>query len=161
MPKYKTHLVGGLVTFFLVKKSLDLSQIWKINLSTEQTIILLFFSLFGSLFPDIDTKSKIQKIFYSFIFLGLFILLINKSWILLGFSSLIALLPLLVNHRGIFHKFWFIASLAIILGFLSEIFFHKDDAIIILSVLFFTSGAFSHIALDYGILRFIKRKILK
>ena len=161
MPKYKTHLFAGFVTFAILKKSISMMQIPQNNFSAHETLVLLFFCLFGSLFPDIDTKSKIQKIFYIFFFLALFVLLINKNWLLLGISSLIALTPLLVNHRGIFHRLWFITSIAIATGILFANFYNQYQHVVLYSVLFFSAGSFSHIALDYGVIRFIKRKILK
>ena len=161
MPKYKTHLFAGFITFAFLKQFSRIIQIPPNPFTAHETVILLFFCLFGSLFPDIDTKSKIQKIFYIFFFLAIFVLLINKNWLLLGISSLIAMTPLLVNHRGIFHRLWFITSIAIATGILFANFHNQYQHIVLYSVLFFSAGAFSHIALDYGVIRFIKRKILK
>src|SRR5438309_2217826 len=62
MPGYKGHLVGGTVAFGLLFFAL-------VGVVVRQPSMLiagewLLFALAGSLFPDIDIKSKGQKYFY-------------------------------------------------------------------------------------------------
>jgi len=67
MPGYKGHLVGGTVAYGLLFFGL-------VGVVVKQPSMLtagewLLFALAGSLFPDIDIKSKGQKYFYYVIFL--------------------------------------------------------------------------------------------
>ena len=59
MPNYKGHIVGGTVTYLVVLQVIKHAQ-------PNIHVVLqgLVFCLLGSLFPDIDVKSKGQKIFY-------------------------------------------------------------------------------------------------
>jgi hypothetical protein len=70
----------------------------------------------------------------------------------------IALFPLFVRHRGIFHRVWFIVLLcgvaACITPFLSPLHVH----LVVWDMFFFALGALSHIWLDFGIKRMIRFK---
>lgn len=152
MPNYKTHLVGGFATFIallLVLKSA--------NTTAFNVIQWLIICLLGSLFPDVDTKSKIQKIFYTgFVILLFFLMSLNKLKLAL-FLSIISLSPLVVNHRGIFHKAWFIILITVAFVFFSvEIKLFHSCSEITIPALFFTAGALSHIVLDMGIKQLFK-----
>lgn len=63
MPNYKKHLVGGSIVYAaLIYTTSELNLIpTDINIQLQT----LAACLIGSLFPDIDTKSKIQKYIYS------------------------------------------------------------------------------------------------
>ena len=145
MPNYKKHLFAGFITYS--------SLIFILNLNTTifKLIKLLCCCLFGSLFPDIDTKSKIQKIFYfCILILYIFLFLKNQNKLITLFSF-ITLIPIIVNHRGIFHKSWFVILISITPIIITKLFFPKELSDTILSCLFFICGAISHIALDLGI----------
>lgn len=152
MPNYKKHLVGGFATYttllFLLKS---------VNPTLTSAIQWLVICLLGSLFPDVDTKSKIQKIFYTgFLILLFFLISINKFKLAL-FLSVISLSPLVVNHRGIFHKAWFIIFITIAFVFFSvEIKLFHSTSEITIPALFFTAGALSHIILDMGVKQLFK-----
>jgi hypothetical protein len=153
MPNYKGHLVGGLATYTVL--------LFLLCRSTNPTLISamqwLVICLLGSLFPDVDTKSKIQKIFYTSFVLLLFCLISWNKLKLALFLSLISLSPLVVNHRGIFHKAWFIIAITVAFVFFSvEIKLFHSCSEITIPALFFTAGALSHIVLDMGIKQLFK-----
>ena len=151
MPNYKAHLAGGAATFILILATINKLQITKI--ATNQILLYLTFCLFGSVFPDIDTKSKIQKYLYLFLFLTIIVTILFKNWILLSLLSFIAFIPLLVNHRGLTHKLWFIITIPFAIPILI---FSYDRSLLIPAVtsyLFFVAGAISHLILDFGFKR--------
>ena len=152
MPNYKTHLVGGFATFIAL-----LLVLKNANTTAFNIIQWLIICLLGSLFPDVDTKSKIQKIFYTgFVILLFFLMSLNKLKLAL-FLSVISLSPLIVNHRGIFHKAWFLILITIAFVFFAvEIKLCKSCYDFAIPALFFTAGALSHIVLDMGIKQLFK-----
>ncbi len=148
MPKYKAHLSGGFITFFLVVVIANYFNCFR-YLSWQQTFTYLTLCLIGSLFPDIDTKSKIQKWIYYPLFLVIIISVLTKNWTLLSFLSIIAIFPMLVNHRGITHRLWFI----LLAPAIPLLIFHYNAATFpnaFRGYFFFVMGAVSHILLDFG-----------
>ena len=150
MPGYKGHLAGGCVVY-----SICLFALHATHPSIPLALGWFAATCAGSLFPDIDIKSKGQKYFY-------WILLLLLVWSIWRFKQLstharfdlvagiaiIALLPLLVRHRGVTHKPWFILVLSFglwmtFIGFLPD---YSSEIFIFL--LFFVVGAMSHIWLD-------------
>ncbi len=104
MPGYKGHLAGGAVAAGLAGGGLYWFggyQPGPPTLAAMGGLVLL-----GSLFPDVDTDSKGQHVFYTilavldlaFIVRGLY------RWAaLLGF---VAMLPAIGSHRGWTHTWW-------------------------------------------------------
>ncbi|MDR3647375.1 MAG: metal-dependent hydrolase [Candidatus Babeliales bacterium] len=152
MPNYKGHLVGGFATYIVL-----LFLLRSTNPSLITAAQWLVICLLGALFPDVDTKSKIQKIFYTgFVILLFFLISLNKLKLAV-FLSVISLSPLVVNHRGIFHKAWFIILITVaFVIFTVEIKLFHSCSEITIPALFFTAGALSHIILDMGIKQLFK-----
>lgn len=158
MPKYKTHLFGGFSTFILlIFFGVQLGSLTQI--SWQQVLIGLFLCLVGSLFPDIDTNSVIQKILYLSLFPAILIALFSKSWTLFFLFSTLAIAPIFTRHRGITHRAWFLLILPLV--FL-VVFFDchtKISKTFLIYYLCFTAGALSHLILDFGFKRaFFHRK---
>jgi hypothetical protein len=109
----------------------------------------LFFTLAGSLFPDIDIKSKGQKYFY-YIILILFVLLMGHGkYQMLSCISFIIITPMLSRHRGIFHSVWLLIVLPITIWAFMSIFFPVMIRPLLINMLFFIAGALSHVLLDH------------
>jgi len=161
MPKYKAHLTAGLVTFILTHKAILYFSPKIYNEYQSNLFLYLSLCLFGSLFPDIDTKSKIQKFFYIFTFSITSVLIISKEWFALSITTPIIFLPLLVNHRSIFHKIWFLSLIATSSLIAMHSYFNYNMQNTLFLLVFFITGCLSHIILDYGIIRFFKQKIIK
>lgn len=151
MPNYKKHLVGGFATY-----SVLLFLLRSFNPTFIYAIEWLGLCLFGSLFPDVDTKSKIQKIFYISLLLTLFLLMSQNKLHLCLFLSFLGFSPLIVNHRGLFHKAWFLIAIATIFGCILIKYNYMNSTIMTLHALFFIAGALSHIVLDMGIKQLFK-----
>jgi len=153
MPGYKGHVAGGLVAYALVMYLLS-----GLNPSSCTALEWLMFTLAGSLFPDIDIKSKGQKWFYWLIFVCFVMLLVCKRYALLAVLGIGALIPMMVRHRGIFHQLWFVLAVpcAVTLGV--AIWAPAYTQIAVLDALFFTAGAVSHLWLDLGVRRMVRSK---
>lgn len=147
MPAYDKHLIGGLATFLVASIIIGTK-----NVSNATCIQWLFFCLFGSLFPDIDTKSHIQKWFYASAFLTICFLYfsgnsISPAWALLA-------LPLFVRHRGLFHSPKFLLILSVGLAILFQLNGYQNNQDYRTLALFFLLGTYSHIILDIGLKKF-------
>ena len=155
MPGYKTHLLAGAVLaaalIYLLASFTSLAPIMP-----STSLEWLCCTLFGSLFPDIDIKSKIQIKLTSLLILVLTVLIIFKKYKLALILTLISLFPVLAKHRTIFHSPVFICFLASLVAISTAIYQPVLLTRVILDLLFFIIGAFSHIYLDMGLKRFIK-----
>lgn len=153
MPQYKTHVLGGLCSFAILRFVLH-----GYNPTFAASCEWLLFAILGSLFPDVDIKSKGQKIFYRFLMiLFVYYAFVQKVYHLSVIGCL-AIFPLLVRHRGIFHRIWFIVLLGVAMILWAYFTFSRYTFIVFWDAIFFTSGAISHIWLDVGIKRMIKNK---
>lgn len=143
MPNYRGHIVGGCVTFallfFLVSSAYT---------SYTTAAEWLLCTLAGSLFPDIDTKSRGQRYFYWIVLSMLLYLIVQSRLDLLALVSVCAVTPLLVRHRGIFHQARFILFLTIGLWVTIRIGAPHLARSLLSDLVFFTAGALSHIWLD-------------
>ena len=148
MPNYKGHLVGGCVTY-------------AITLCAVQMMRPVYFSFFtaaewfactlaGSLFPDIDIKSKGQKYFYWCILLLLLIVTFQRRFAELAVVSILAVTPMLVKHRGLFHRAWFIIAMPLAVWFVVTLHMPALRTSLLFDTIFFITGALSHLWLDLG-----------
>jgi LexA-binding, inner membrane-associated putative hydrolase len=154
MPGYKGHLVGGCCTYGIILGTLHALNS-DFNPSFSTLMLWLMISVAGALFPDIDTKSKGQKYFYWVLFWFLMWRIIQFKKIpsddcfnIVALTAIIALIPLLVPHRGITHQEWFIASIAGAAWVVLCRLFPCHASAIPLQLTFFVAGACSHIWLD-------------
>ena len=150
MPGYKGHIAGGIVV------SIPLVYVFSSHATLFTATTWFLFSIAGALFPDVDTKSKGQKWFYRIVVPVLFLFLLIKRFLSFTVLALIAFLPLLVNHRGVFHRLWFVTLPPIaIVGFLTwyKIAYFRTASLL---AVFFVAGAISHLVLDFGFSRTFK-----
>lgn len=145
MPGYKAHLAAG---FAVAVPILYLFR----NQATCLAILFVWmgFALAGSLFPDIDTTSKGQKWFFRFWLVVLLILLFLKLYLFFIVSALFSTAPLIVNHRGVFHKSWFLILIPCCVGVVFAWYFPEQWRFIFFDTLFFVVGTLSHLLLDFG-----------
>lgn len=144
MPGYKTHLVGGAVAFgiaaFVTRHMQRASA-----LSLAEWFIS---TLLGSLFPDVDTKSKGQGLFYRALLILMVWLFFTQSYQAAIVLSIAGMVPLLVHHRGLFHRAWFLLGC----GLLALLWVYRASPLYALpffwDVFYFFVGALSHIFLD-------------
>ena len=154
MANYKGHIAGALVvtaayaaalTFVPVQRFVETAGV----LRSWQAVFAIFVIgiLFG-LFPDVDTNSKAQDIFFAIVF-PLTVLLIWQDYIqAAAYLGLIAMLPIVGHHRGWTHKVWsmFVIPLPILL-----VPYLYNDKILPASLVYYGAavvGYFSHLLLD-------------
>ena len=104
MPGYKGHLVGGALIGAAVLGGLTWSGVYSPD--TPQMAVLGSLVLLGSLFPDVDTDSRGQHIFYLTLAVLDFAFIVQgyyKWAAILGFA---AMFPALGPHRGWTHTWW-------------------------------------------------------
>lgn len=110
MPGYKGHIVGATAAagFYVGGLALAPESIIKTQnpvVSDPQLLFLIFVTaiLFG-LFPDVDTNSKGQDLFYLVAFIVDIVLIYNDQLAAAAFLGLLAMLPILGHHRGWTHS---------------------------------------------------------
>lgn len=153
MSNYKGHLGGGLVSFALLITAFSL---FHIRIPVPH-LFLLGICLFGSLFPDIDTKSKIQIHGSRVVFLVFGALILLKKWYLASILGFLLCIPLIVHHRTLTHKTWFIVLVPSICYMLALLYRPLWAISVVWYGIFFVAGAFSHLVLDYGFKKALKR----
>jgi len=157
MPNYRTHLLGGAVSFVIVYKLAGYCSPEPIqNLSIIGGLGL---ALLGSIFPDIDVPSRMQTIFYRSMIVVLITTLIFKLWKLFIGASALSCIILFIRHRTITHQIWFLITFPLALLFLIK---NKTSFSLNLLMFFyacFVLGALSHILLDFGIKRLFRRRL--
>lgn len=136
MPGFRVHLFGGICSFLLITALLKFNGLVLLNLPLNLVICLI-----ASIFPDIDTKSKMQLWFYRLLAVLALILALLKCWSFLIILVPILIFPLIINHRGITHKFWFI-------GLISLLIYLFLPCLGYLPSVYFLFGALSHILFD-------------
>lgn len=154
MPQYKTHIVGGafffLIAFFCVQAFYDIS----LTTACEWLVC----AVLGSLFPDVDITSKGRKIFYRVMGPLFIYCMVQQNSMYMSIVGSIALFPLFVRHRGIFHRVWFIIALMGVIVSMTAYCSPCHAHAVAWDMLFFTVGALSHIWLDFGIKRMVHLK---
>lgn len=162
MASYRGHLVGGFVAaagYTVAVTMLPVAQMAEYAhiLSGWEAIAAVFIiAILFSLFPDVDTKSKGQLLFYWAVFILDGLLIWTRHLEAAAYLGLIAILPLLGHHRGITHSKLaaFIVPLPIII-----IPYLYNDKMLPISVIYYGAavvGYLSHLLLDGMIIRWFR-----
>ena len=146
MPGYKKHIAAGIGSYVALIACLSIRSI-----SLLRAAEWLFFMLLGSLFPDIDIKSKGQLLFYHIGLLILLFCMLFSQWRTVGIMSISLCLPLLVRHRGIFHNFWLISGITLSAVFYAASLWPRAQYSLFSDAFFFLAGVASHLILDKGV----------
>mgnify|MGYP001148940963 CR=1 FL=1 len=162
MANWKGHVVGGValggayaaaVSFAPVEhfaETAGLLQDWQ-----ALAAILVISTLFA-LFPDIDTNSKGQNIFFG-LALAVDVLLIWNGYMqAAAYLGLIAMLPIVGKHRGWTHSKP--AMLLVPLPIVIVPYLHNDN-ILPISLIYYgaaVAGYFSHLLLDGLIIKWFR-----
>ncbi|MBM3892852.1 metal-dependent hydrolase [Candidatus Dependentiae bacterium] len=146
MPNSRVHLLAGGIVFaglYCIMKQTSLMT----GFGLPQHTFLLGVTLLGSIFPDIDVASNMQKTFYkSMIFILPISFIINRRafFVLLFLCGLFQVL----RHRGITHNpvFLIVTPLAIAGLVAHQQPGHMNE--LLTSCIFLSTGALSHVGLD-------------
>jgi hypothetical protein len=164
MPGYKGHIAGavvvnaayvGAVHAFSPATITDTANL----LSDTQMLAGLFVIaiLFG-LWPDVDTNSKGQDIFYGMAFIADVLLLASGRVEAAAILGLLAMTPILSKHRG-----WTHSKLAMILvpaPFLIVPYLYRPEILHVALLIYgaAVAGYFSHLLLDGKLVRWFHIK---
>lgn len=154
MANYRGHIAGGValsaiyagaISFLPIERFAEAAGV----LGNWQALAAVFVIgiLFG-LFPDVDTNSKAQDMFFGIVF-PLNILLIWQGYIeAAAYLGLIAMLPIVGHHRGWTHKKWAMVVIPLPILLIPYLY---NDAILPASAVYYgaaVTGYFSHLLLD-------------
>jgi hypothetical protein len=148
MPLYKGHLLGGFVGG--VSLLFLLSKIVVYSLPALTALEWLLCALAGSLFPDVDTKSKGQKYFYWLMVVLILLSLCKGNLNCAIYLILFSILPLIVQHRGLFHCTWFLVVVPLGAASLATVYLPVYRSFLLYDAAFFIVGALSHLLMDFG-----------
>lgn len=113
MSNFRGHVGGASVvaTAYLAL----LSLVFAVNLIPDTRaifngfsfpIVLVALTVMFGIFPDIDTNSKAQDVFYWLLFSADLALILTDQFRLAAYFGLLAMLPVLTHHRGWTHAKW-------------------------------------------------------
>ena len=117
MSMFREHWIGGLVAysaFFVVSliATITVSLVYAVPMTWNPTLSLhplkaigcfAIAVLFG-LWPDVDIKSKSQKLFYKILFvLNVVLIVVWQKYLESALLGLFAMLPIMSKHRGWTH----------------------------------------------------------
>ncbi|HSX00317.1 MAG TPA: metal-dependent hydrolase [Patescibacteria group bacterium] len=165
MSGWKGHIAGAVVVntvYIGAVKLLPQTKILErpdISLLDWQLLIGLFVVaiLFG-LFPDVDTNSKGQNIFFGIAFITEILLIATGKFEPAAYLGLLAMTPIIGKHRGWTHSK--LAMIAVPLPILLVPYLHNQH-VWTLGLLIYgaaVAGYFSHLLLDGLIVPFIRFK---
>lgn len=154
MANYKGHIVGGTLASTAYVASLQFlpgDLLAKTNgiLSNWQFIagLIVIGILFG-LWPDVDTNSKGQDIFFSIAFITDVLLIVNGRLEAAAYLGLLGMTPILGKHRGWTHSK--IAMLLVPLPIVIVPYLHKSSILPTAMLVYgaAVAGYFSHLLFD-------------
>lgn len=164
MAGYKGHIAGGIgagVILATILPLIPLATLASVTLHLQDwqalwgvfVVCILF-----ALFPDVDTNSKAQDIFFTLAFVVDLILIYHGEFTAAAYLGLIAMLPILGHHRGWTHRLWamLVVPLPILIGPL--LYNHENLGTSLLYYSAAVAGYFSHLLLDGRIVSFIRVK---
>ena len=113
MAGYKGHLAGATVFFGVYLAGLALvysvdqayRQFSELELVAYPLVLFALALMFG-LWPDVDTNSKGQNLFYSIFFVADVVLIATRQFEEAAYLGLFCILPAIGKHRGWTHTFW-------------------------------------------------------
>jgi len=154
MANYKGHIAGGVVFTGVYTVAMLFAPVERLAeyahlLYDWQAMFAVFvIGMLFALFPDVDTNSKGQDLFYWIIFPLDVLLVYAGQFQAAAYLGLIAILPILAHHRGWTHSKWamILVPLPIIL-----IPWLYSEQVLAISLVYYGAavvGYFSHLFLD-------------
>lgn len=146
MPGYRGHLAGALLAAGLLGVGL-----WYFGWLPHDWLSLaglLGFCLIGALFPDIDTKSQGQYLFYIALLAVDVGLLIQGRYEWSAYLGLAAIIPGVTPHRGWIHSFYAMLLLPLPIVLVPVLLYGRDWMVYLPYYLACTLGYCSHLILD-------------
>jgi membrane-bound metal-dependent hydrolase YbcI (DUF457 family) len=113
MAGYRGHIAGAIV-FFLGYLGL-LVYLYSMNAAYQQfsmlellgyPVAMFALAVMFGLWPDVDTNSKGQDVFYAIFLVADLFLIATRNFEEAAYLGLFALLPVVSRHRGWTHSWW-------------------------------------------------------
>lgn len=146
MPGYKTHVVGAVAV-----TAVAVAGVWWLGVyrpSLETIACMGIFAVLGGLFPDVDTNSKGQHLFYGAAIVVDAYLIFREHYRYAAVLGFFSMLPAVSPHRGWTHTWWaaLLVPVGVLLGpmFLLGMPWQPFVPFYLATVL----GYFSHLMLD-------------
>lgn len=164
MPGYKGHTFGAIVCNTAYVGALKLAPSGALHgnhyvLSDVELVVGLYVvSILFGLFPDIDTNSKGQDIFYGVAFAADAYLIYDHRLAATAFLGLLAMTPVLSHHRGWTHSkpaMILVPLPIVLLPFLYNSSYIDTAAVVYGAALI---GYFSHLLFDGKITKYVHIK---
>jgi len=147
MPDYRGHLAGGL--FFGVMGLVGAVLLGWMVFDPLMAAGLVGFCLLGALFPDVDTNSKGQNLYYAVFVVMDLALIMRGLYVWAAWFGLFSMLPAVGSHRGWTHTWW--AMLLVPTPILAiPLIMRAENAVMVFLPFYaaFATGYFSHLILD-------------
>jgi len=146
MGSYRAHTLGGMLTFAVCIAAL--AFLASSEISIEKGLGLFAVTLMAALFPDVDTDSKGQNIFYSlFLLLDVYFIL-NKNYRYAAILGLLVMLPVISRHRGWTHTLWAMLLIPAPILLLPWMLFGTEPSKLFIYYVCAVAGYFSHLVID-------------
>jgi len=146
MPGYRGHLIGAVALGGLCLVAVTWFGFYRPE--PETALVLLCIFLMGALFPDTDTDSKGQNLFYGCFAILDLALMINGEYKWAAILGFCALLPALGHHRGWTHTWWAMLLIPSPIIVLPITFYHFPFQRLLPFYLAGVLGYLSHLVLD-------------
>jgi hypothetical protein len=156
MSTYKGHIAGGIVTYLLIAQAVSLTFPARSH-SWYAHVFFIGCAVLGSLFPDIDTRSTIQRLFFIAMIPALPFALFYSMPLFVCLSA-VCLGALFIPHRTLTHRPWFIIAISALMAGVVLTTIHTHRHVLVLCCVYFCSGALSHWFLDFGLRRIFPKK---
>ncbi len=154
MANYKGHIAGGLVVGVVYSLAMTavpveyLAEYAKLLDDWQALAAVFVIAMLFALFPDVDTNSKAQDIFFWLIFIVDVLLIWNGYFVAAAFLGLIAMLPILTHHRGWTHAKWAMIVVPLPIVLVPLLYSEKLLPIAVVYYGAAVTGYFSHLLLD-------------
>lgn len=155
MAGYKGHTAGAVIAGFLVLLILnslvlffDIFLIQSIISSSHGKILIFTTTVAFALFPDIDTNSVAQDIYYALFFVVDLFLIGLKFYKIAAFFGLAALLPVIASHRGWTHTKYACFLIPLPIAFIPMVLYRELTFATLPYYFAAVSGYMSHLIID-------------
>lgn len=146
MPGYKAHIGGGIVMGGGCLAAAAGFGYYRPE--PETAVALMAIALLGAMFPDTDTDSKGQNLFYGCLVVLDLALMIKGYYKWAAIIGFCAMLPALGHHRGWTHTWWAMLLIPLPIILLPVIFYRVAPETLLPFYLAAVTGYFSHLLLD-------------
>lgn len=164
MANWKGHIGGGIVLGAAYAAAVSYAPVERLaetaGLLHDWQVLaaVLVLSTLFALFPDVDTNSKGQNIFFGLALVVDIMLIWSGNIQAAAYLGLVAMLPVVGKHRGWTHSKW--AMLLVPLPILIVPYLYNDN-ILPISIVYYgaaVAGYFSHLLLDGLIVKWFRIK---